>query len=171
MSFLHTLLGNMKLSNRTLIFGMQLWVVIGIVIGAVILLILFLLSLCVPTFRRRRSSGTKGKLRRSVRDPRPAVSKEIQGSKSHRNAAASGETGAAAFRRQLKLVKNGDKNIAQIPSQLCASAEKRGAREGAPEQPGGGVADFDASSAATPSPVPRSLWHSPVPDNCDALQR
>ncbi|KAG6388495.1 hypothetical protein SASPL_149923 [Salvia splendens] len=52
-----------------------------------------------------------------------------------------------------------------------ASAEKRGAREGAPEQPGGGVADFDASSAATPSPVPRSPWHSPVPDNCDALQR
>ncbi|KAG6437721.1 hypothetical protein SASPL_102647 [Salvia splendens] len=86
MSFLHTLLGNMKLSNRTSIFGLQLWVVIGIVIGAVILLILFLLSLCVPAFRRRRrshrrrsrSSGTKGKLRRSVRDPRPAVSKEIQ---------------------------------------------------------------------------------------------
>ncbi|KAG6436165.1 hypothetical protein SASPL_101049 [Salvia splendens] len=55
---------------------------------------------------------------------------------------------------------------------LGASVEKRGAREGAPEQPGGGgVADFDASSAATPSPVPRSPWHSPVPDNCDALQR
>ncbi|XP_047980010.1 probable serine/threonine-protein kinase At1g01540 [Salvia hispanica] len=85
MSFLHTLLGNMKLSNRTSIFGLQLWVVIGIVIGAVILLIVFLLSLCVPAFRRRhrrrsrsRSSGTKGKLRRSVRDPRPAVSKEMQ---------------------------------------------------------------------------------------------
>ncbi|KAG6434313.1 hypothetical protein SASPL_105938 [Salvia splendens] len=83
MSFLHTLLGNMKLSNRTSIFGLQLWVLIGIVIGAVILLIVFLLSLCVPAFRRRsrsrsRSSGTKGKPRRSVRDPRPAVSKEVQ---------------------------------------------------------------------------------------------
>ncbi|KAL1546256.1 non-specific serine/threonine protein kinase [Salvia divinorum] len=69
-----------ELSNRTSIFGLQLWVVIGIVIGALIVLILFLVSLCVPAFRRRhrRSSGTKAKLRRSVRDTSPAVPREIQ---------------------------------------------------------------------------------------------
>ncbi|KAI3449208.1 hypothetical protein Pfo_005873 [Paulownia fortunei] len=70
-----------ELSKKTSIFGLHLWVVIGIVVGAVIVLILFLLSLCI-TASRRRSSG-KGKLLRPAKlsgggEITPVVSKEIQ---------------------------------------------------------------------------------------------
>ncbi|KAH6812583.1 Protein kinase superfamily protein [Perilla frutescens var. frutescens] len=72
---------NTELSKKTSIFGLHLWVVIGIVVGAVIVLILFLLSLCI-TASRRRSSG-KGKLGRPGKlsgggEITPVVSKEIQ---------------------------------------------------------------------------------------------
>ncbi|KAK6142790.1 hypothetical protein DH2020_023138 [Rehmannia glutinosa] len=70
-----------ELSKKTSIFGLHLWVVIGIVVGAVIVLILFLLSLCITAWRRR-SSG-KGKLHRPAKlsgggEITPVVSKEIQ---------------------------------------------------------------------------------------------
>ncbi|KAL0373685.1 UNVERIFIED_CONTAM: putative serine/threonine-protein kinase [Sesamum radiatum] len=70
-----------ELSKKTSIFGLHLWVVIGIVVGAVIVLVLFLLSLCI-TASRRIGSG-KGKLRRPAKlsggvEVTPVVSKEIQ---------------------------------------------------------------------------------------------
>ncbi|KAL0339441.1 UNVERIFIED_CONTAM: putative serine/threonine-protein kinase [Sesamum angustifolium] len=70
-----------ELSKKTSIFGLHLWVVIGIVVGAVIVLVLFLLSLCI-TASRRLGSG-KGKLRRPAKlsgggEITPVVSKEIQ---------------------------------------------------------------------------------------------
>ncbi|KAK4418554.1 putative serine/threonine-protein kinase [Sesamum alatum] len=76
MSVLDTAFVDSELSKKTSIFGLHLWVVIGIVVGAVIVLILFLISLCI-TASRRRSSG-KGKLRRPATEITPVVSKEIQ---------------------------------------------------------------------------------------------
>ncbi|KAL8114125.1 hypothetical protein AgCh_021123 [Apium graveolens] len=55
---------NNELSKQTSIFGMKLGVVIGIFVGAIIVLILFLLSLCI-TSRRRRKTPT-GKLETPV---------------------------------------------------------------------------------------------------------
>ncbi|GAA0145272.1 hypothetical protein LIER_05505 [Lithospermum erythrorhizon] len=73
---------NTELSKQTSIFGLRLWVVIGIVVGAAIVLMLFLLSLCITNFRRR-SSGSATKFRRKTTaaipaEFTPAVSKEIQ---------------------------------------------------------------------------------------------
>ncbi|CAJ2671270.1 unnamed protein product [Trifolium pratense] len=45
---------NTQLSKHTSIFGLRLWVVIGILIGVVIVFILFLISLCVVSRRRHR---------------------------------------------------------------------------------------------------------------------
>ncbi|GKU96784.1 hypothetical protein SLEP1_g9978 [Rubroshorea leprosula] len=61
---------NTELSKPTSIFGLRLWVVIGILLGSLIVLTLFLLSLCLTS--RRKS-------RRPYRlDPTPPISKEIQ---------------------------------------------------------------------------------------------
>ncbi|KAG5626679.1 hypothetical protein H5410_011897 [Solanum commersonii] len=69
---------NSELSKNTSIFGLKLWVVIGIFVGAVFVLILFLLSLCI-TASRRRTTTQKGKLHRPINsEPTPVVSKEIQ---------------------------------------------------------------------------------------------
>jgi hypothetical protein len=48
---------NTQLSKHTSIFGLRLWVVIGILIGAIIVFILFLISLCVVSRRRNRRTG------------------------------------------------------------------------------------------------------------------
>ena len=45
---------NDRLSRRTFIFGLRLWVIVGICIGAGFVLILFLLSLCI-VYRRNRN--------------------------------------------------------------------------------------------------------------------
>ncbi|KAL3517198.1 hypothetical protein ACH5RR_024100 [Cinchona calisaya] len=71
---------NSELSKPTSIFGLRLWVVIGIFVGVVIVLILFLLSLCITAYRRRRSSSKlhrTGKLSGGA-ELTPVVSKEIQ---------------------------------------------------------------------------------------------
>ncbi|CAI9101986.1 OLC1v1000167C1 [Oldenlandia corymbosa var. corymbosa] len=76
---------NSELSKPTSIFGLRLWVVIGIFVGAVIVLILFLLSLCITAYRRR--AGSKSKLHHrpgkfsgvaGAGELTPVVSKEIQ---------------------------------------------------------------------------------------------
>ncbi|KAK4483490.1 hypothetical protein RD792_010686 [Penstemon davidsonii] len=72
---------NTELSKKTSIFGLHLWVVIGIVVGAVIVLILFLLSLCITAWRRRgttTATARKGKFHRRPTDVTPVFSKEIQ---------------------------------------------------------------------------------------------
>ncbi|KAL2570392.1 hypothetical protein GLYMA_18G237100v4 [Glycine max] len=48
---------NTQLSKHTSIFGLRLWVVIGILIGVFIVFTLFLLSLCLVSRRNRRRSG------------------------------------------------------------------------------------------------------------------
>jgi hypothetical protein len=48
---------NTQLSKHTSIFGLRLWVVIGILIGVIIVFILFLISLCVVSRRRHRRTG------------------------------------------------------------------------------------------------------------------
>ncbi|KAK7295127.1 hypothetical protein RJT34_18031 [Clitoria ternatea] len=48
---------NSQLSKHTSIFGLRLWVVIGILIGTFIVFTLFLLSLCLVSRRNRRRSG------------------------------------------------------------------------------------------------------------------
>ncbi|KAK4738821.1 hypothetical protein R3W88_002518 [Solanum pinnatisectum] len=69
---------NSELSKNTSIFGLKLWVVIGIFVGVVFVLILFLLSLCI-TASRRRTTTQKGKLHRPINSElTPVVSKEIQ---------------------------------------------------------------------------------------------
>lgn len=76
MSFYNTAFLNSELSKPTSIFGLHLWVVIGIFFGACIVLILFLLSLCITSRRRRSPSFRPDKLAAS--DLTPAISKEIQ---------------------------------------------------------------------------------------------
>ncbi|PSS04010.1 Serine/threonine-protein kinase [Actinidia chinensis var. chinensis] len=65
---------NGELSKTTSLFGLRLWVVIGIFAGAIIVLILFLLSLCLTSIRRRRQA----KLSVIGGELTPAVSKEIR---------------------------------------------------------------------------------------------
>ncbi|XP_020210279.1 probable serine/threonine-protein kinase At1g01540 [Cajanus cajan] len=60
---------NTELSKRTSIFGLRLWVLIGILVGSLIVITLFLLSLCLTSRRRNHP------LRR--RAATPLVSKEI----------------------------------------------------------------------------------------------
>ncbi|KAF3321275.1 putative serine/threonine-protein kinase [Carex littledalei] len=78
---------NNWLSKRTSIFGLRLWVVIGILVGATIVLVLFLLSLCFTSRRRSPRLGSlsptrtsaKGKsLKLHLRDRTPPVSKDIR---------------------------------------------------------------------------------------------
>ncbi|WRX09085.1 hypothetical protein QQP08_001572 [Theobroma cacao] len=61
---------NTELSKPTSIFGLRLWVVIGILLGSLIVLTLFLLSLCLTARRKSR--------RHQHVDPTPPISKEIQ---------------------------------------------------------------------------------------------
>ncbi|KAK4760877.1 hypothetical protein SAY87_005770 [Trapa incisa] len=61
------------LSGTTSIFGLHLWAVVGICVGAAIVLLLFFISLCLAS---RRSKATKGS--GSAKATIPAVSKEIQ---------------------------------------------------------------------------------------------
>ncbi|XP_059636367.1 probable serine/threonine-protein kinase At1g01540 [Cornus florida] len=72
---------NDELSKRTSIFGLRLWVVLGICVGAAIVLVLFLISLWF-TSRRNNNNKTKNnssKLKLSSNKPTiPIVSKEIQ---------------------------------------------------------------------------------------------
>ncbi|KAJ9188299.1 hypothetical protein P3X46_003669 [Hevea brasiliensis] len=62
---------NTELSKPTSIFGLRLWVVIGILLGSLIVLALFLLSLCL-TYRRKNLKTSKRA------DTTPPISKEIQ---------------------------------------------------------------------------------------------
>ncbi|CAL9751439.1 unnamed protein product [Musa acuminata subsp. burmannicoides] len=80
-----------ELSKKTSIFGLRLWVLLGVCVGAAIVLVLFLFSLCLSS--RRRSSPAlpssasvpaaaaaariKKPLRLHLRDPTPPVSKDI----------------------------------------------------------------------------------------------
>ncbi|KAK1295915.1 putative serine/threonine-protein kinase [Acorus calamus] len=73
---------NSELSKPTSIFGLKLWVVIGICVGAFIVLILFLLSLCLTSrIRRRHHRRLRHKPYSSYApagDATPVVFKEIQ---------------------------------------------------------------------------------------------
>lgn len=80
-----------ELSKKTSIFGLRLWVLLGVCVGAAIVLVLFVFSLCLSS--RRRSSPAlpssasapaaaaaariKKPLRLHLRDPTPPVSKDI----------------------------------------------------------------------------------------------
>ncbi|KAJ7519554.1 hypothetical protein O6H91_20G044000 [Diphasiastrum complanatum] len=63
---------NDQLSKRTSIFGLKLWVVLGIGVGVIFVFILFFLSIWLVS--RRRSKRTKDSLRQII----PNISKEIQ---------------------------------------------------------------------------------------------
>ncbi|XP_015899668.2 probable serine/threonine-protein kinase At1g01540 [Ziziphus jujuba] len=71
---------NSELSKPTSIFGLRLWVVIGIFVGSLIVLTLFLLSLCLTSRHRTKQHKSKlGKNNAAARDsPTPVISKEIQ---------------------------------------------------------------------------------------------
>ncbi|TYH38734.1 hypothetical protein ES332_D12G130500v1 [Gossypium tomentosum] len=67
---------NSELSKPTSVFGLKLWVVIGILFGTFIVLSLFLLSLCLTARRKSR--------RHRQLDPAPPICKEIQEIVHHR---------------------------------------------------------------------------------------
>ncbi|RZC57123.1 hypothetical protein C5167_004426 [Papaver somniferum] len=77
---------NTELSKSTSIFGLKLGVVIGICVGAAIVLILFLLSLCIWKSPKKNSSSSSKKRKQQsyngggvgMIDPSPVVSKEIK---------------------------------------------------------------------------------------------
>ncbi|PIA49232.1 hypothetical protein AQUCO_01300225v1 [Aquilegia coerulea] len=66
---------NKELSKRTSIFNLPLWVVVGICVGAFIVLILFSLFICISSFCRRSS---KRKQYDRNHSSTPMISKEIQ---------------------------------------------------------------------------------------------
>ncbi|XP_008805559.3 probable serine/threonine-protein kinase At1g01540 [Phoenix dactylifera] len=68
---------NSELAKPTSIFGLKLWVVIGICVGAAIVLVLFLLSLCLTARRCRPAAPTGKPLKLHLQDPTPPVSKDI----------------------------------------------------------------------------------------------
>ncbi|KAK6920080.1 Protein kinase domain [Dillenia turbinata] len=76
MSIYNTGFLDSQLSKPTSIFGLRLGVVIGIFVGVFVVLILFLLSLCITSRRRKTLAPKKSKF--SLADQTPAVSKEIQ---------------------------------------------------------------------------------------------
>ncbi|CAK9177025.1 unnamed protein product [Ilex paraguariensis] len=67
---------NDELSKRTSIFGLRLWVVLGICVGAAIVLVLFLISLWFTSKRNYKKNSSKHKS--SQRPIIPNISKEIQ---------------------------------------------------------------------------------------------
>lgn len=69
---------NTELSKPTSIFGLRLWVVIGIFVGALIVLALFLLSLCLTSRKRNRHKNQIRFPKSTTHHSPPAVSKEIQ---------------------------------------------------------------------------------------------
>ena len=69
---------NDQLSKRTSIFGLRLWVVLGICVGAAIVLVLFLISLWFTSRRNRSTSSSSSKVKSPQNPTIPNVSKEIQ---------------------------------------------------------------------------------------------
>lgn len=67
---------NAELSKPTSIFGLKLWVVIGILLGSLIVIALFFLSLCLTSRRRNRKPRHADFASAAVATP--PVSKEIQ---------------------------------------------------------------------------------------------
>ncbi|CAF1715357.1 BnaC09g00080D [Brassica napus] len=63
---------NTQLSSRTSIFGLRLWIVLGVCVGAAIVILLFLISLW---FIHRRSNNSKARESHTIV---PVVSKEIR---------------------------------------------------------------------------------------------
>uniref|UniRef100_A0A251LDJ1 non-specific serine/threonine protein kinase n=1 Tax=Manihot esculenta TaxID=3983 RepID=A0A251LDJ1_MANES len=71
---------NDQLSKRTSIFGLRLWVVLGVCVGAAIVLVLFLISLWFTSKRNKTNKNAAHyKFMSSLNNPTiPSVSKEIQ---------------------------------------------------------------------------------------------
>ncbi|KAL1354677.1 probable serine/threonine-protein kinase At1g01540 [Arachis hypogaea] len=72
---------NDQLSNPTSIFGLRLWVVLGVCVGASIVLLLFLISICLASKRSKKTTTittTTTTTTTSSSIPVPDVSKEIQ---------------------------------------------------------------------------------------------
>ncbi|GAV79361.1 Pkinase domain-containing protein [Cephalotus follicularis] len=69
---------NDQLSKRTSIFGLRLWVVLGICVGAAIVLVLFLISLWFTSKRNNKNSTTQPKKSSLNNQIIPNISKEIQ---------------------------------------------------------------------------------------------
>ncbi|KAL0884360.1 hypothetical protein Bca101_008341 [Brassica carinata] len=68
---------NTELSKPTSIFGLRLWVVIGILLGSLIVLALFLLSLCL-TSRRKNRKPRADSASSAAAVATPPISKEIK---------------------------------------------------------------------------------------------
>ncbi|KAH7404597.1 hypothetical protein KP509_15G033500 [Ceratopteris richardii] len=95
---------NSEFSKRTIIFGLKLWVVIGIGVGAIFVLILFFLSLCLSS--RKKSSQKQKHGAVGYRIPRPY---------------GTGHGGEADSR----YVANGNSQVAvNDPMQYCTEPEK-----------------------------------------------
>lgn len=81
---------NRELSRKTSIFGLRLYVVIGIIAGAAIVLLLFIMSVfCITASRRRRFARGKRRHRDKLaggREITPVVSKDIEEIVRDRNA-------------------------------------------------------------------------------------
>ncbi|PON68050.1 Serine/threonine protein kinase [Parasponia andersonii] len=75
---------NSELSKPTSIFGLRLWVVIGILVGSLIVITLFLLSICITSrHRTKHKSNSSAKpatttIAAAIDVQTPVISKEIQ---------------------------------------------------------------------------------------------
>ncbi|XP_064945107.1 probable serine/threonine-protein kinase At1g01540 [Musa acuminata AAA Group] len=90
---------NNELSKKTSVFGLRLWVVIGICVGAAIVLVLFLISLCLTSRRRSPSSSPRKKPQKSLKlhlqDSTPPLTKDIPEIHHHHHQTASAAAAAA----------------------------------------------------------------------------
>ncbi|XVE94929.1 hypothetical protein REPUB_Repub02eG0052300 [Reevesia pubescens] len=71
---------NDQLSKRTSIFGLRLWVVLGICVGAAIVIVLFLISLWFTSKRQNKATSNNNNVHKPTYNSTviPTVSKEIQ---------------------------------------------------------------------------------------------
>ncbi|XP_024542844.1 probable serine/threonine-protein kinase At1g01540 [Selaginella moellendorffii] len=105
-----------QLSRRTVIFGFKLWVVLGIAVGAFIVLILFFLSMWLVS--RKKNTDDKFRLHNI-----PSESKEIQEVKvDHHKRATNGGGGVALARSVSPPEKGLEKIIVHVD---CAVEEDR----------------------------------------------
>ncbi|KAJ8511827.1 hypothetical protein OPV22_002261 [Ensete ventricosum] len=147
---------NNELSKKTSIFGLRLWVVIGICVGAAIVLVLFLISLCLTSRRRSPSSSSSSprkkpqkSLKLHLQDSTPPVAKDIPEIHHHHHQTAAAaapatvadvriDIGKADHRVVLAHHHNSHPRPPAAPPSASTTGTASGETTGTPSSMGGG---------------------------------
>ncbi|EPS71815.1 hypothetical protein M569_02943, partial [Genlisea aurea] len=126
---------NDELSKRTSIFGLRLWVVLGICVGAAVVIVLFLISLWFTSRRNKRSSLSLTRKSSAI----PNVSREIQEIPTRKPPEGNGNSNNNP--KQLQLLLPSDQVPEQDPGDQRIHIEiGKGHRITYPEKAGSGSA-------------------------------